>query len=59
MGGNLIGADARIWGLHLEGFWVTRIGELVEREPAYVRGVITGAWLDDKIEARDAKKARG
>ena len=59
MGTNLVGDDARIWELHAQGFCVARIAELVGLTDARVRDVITGAWLDDKLEARNARSSRG
>lgn len=56
MGNNLTGEAARIWGLHLQMFSVSRIARIVGLSEDYVRGVITGTWLDDKFEARGAKK---
>lgn len=58
MGENLTGTDARIWGLHFEGFCTERIAGLVGVAEERVRGVITGAWYDDKLAAKDAKQSR-
>lgn len=49
MGQNLTGIEARIWGLHLEGFAASGISGLVGMAEDYVRGVIVGVWLDDKM----------
>jgi len=53
MGQNLTGTEARIWGLHDQGFAVSRISGLVGFAEDYVRNVITGAWLDDKLSAKN------
>lgn len=58
MGSNLTGDDAWIWGLHAQGFCVTRIAALVGLSEGYVRGVITGVWHDDKLAAKSAKQSR-
>ncbi|MBQ3329417.1 MAG: hypothetical protein IJG88_05630 [Eggerthellaceae bacterium] len=52
MGQNLKGTEARIWGLHDQGFAVSCISGLVGFAEDYVRNVITGAWLDDKLSAK-------
>lgn len=52
MGQGLTGTSARIWGLHDQGFAPSRISELVGLHADYVRNVITGVWLDDKLSAR-------
>lgn len=57
MGSNLVGVEARIWGLHDNGFCVARISGLVGKAEAYVRNVITGVWLEDKLEAKRAKNS--
>ena len=53
MGQKLTGTDARIWGLHDGGFPVSAIAGLVGLAEDHVRNVITGAWLDDKLSARN------
>ena len=58
MRASLEGEEARIWDLHKQSFPVSRIAALVGLSEAYVRSVITGAWLDDKAEAKGAKKKR-
>lgn len=58
MGSNLTGDDARIWGLHMQGFCVARIAALVGLSEAHVRHVITGVWYDDKLAAKSAKQSR-
>ena len=52
MGRNLKGTDARIWKLHCQGFSVSHVSGLVGLAEEHVRGVITGAWLDDKLETK-------
>lgn len=59
MGTNLTGEAVRIWGLHCEGFCATRIAALVGVAEERVRGVIVGAWHDDKLAAKSAKRSRG
>lgn len=43
--------------MHKEGFCVSSISGLVGLTAAYVCGVITGVWLDDKLETKRAKKS--
>ena len=57
MGENLTGTDARIWKLHYEGFCAAHIAGLVGLAEDYVRNVITGAWLDDKLNTKRSKKS--
>ena len=57
MGSNLFGDDARIWGLHKEGFCVSSISGLVGLTATYVCSVITHVWLDDKMKAQHAKSS--
>ena len=54
MGGNLAGADARIWELHSEGFCASRIAGLVGVAEDRARTVITGEWRGDKPSAKAA-----
>ena len=56
MGENLAGVDARIWGLHSEGFCPSRIAGLAGIAEDRVRDVITGAWHDDELAAKSAKR---
>lgn len=55
MGNNLTGDGARIWGLHVQGFCVSRIASLVGCAESYVRGVVAGAWLEDKLDVKRPK----
>lgn len=57
MGDKLAGDDARIWELHSQGVCVASISVLVGLPADRVRGVIVGAWLDDKVGAKGAGKA--
>ena len=57
MGTNLDGTEARIWGLHKEGFSVSQIADLVGIAGTYVCNVITGKWLDDKLAAKRSGKS--
>ena len=59
MGTNLTGDDARIWGLHAQGFSVSRIAGLVGAADSHVRAVIAGEWRAEKLKAKGAKKSRG
>lgn len=56
MGTNLYGEDAKIWGLHNQGFCVTRINGLVGLHESYVRSLICAVWQDDKLDGKRSRK---
>lgn len=56
MGTNLYGEDAKIWGLHNQGFCVTRISGLVGLHESYVRSLICAVWQDDKLDGKRSCK---
>lgn len=57
MGNSLTGTDSRIWELHMQGFAVSRISGLVGLSDGYVRSLICAVWHDDKLAAKNSRKA--
>lgn len=55
---NLAGTDRRIWDLHAQGFAPSAIASIVGTGEDATRAVIVGAWLDDKLAAKAAKRKR-